>query len=533
MSVFPTGATMAPADFCQLPNASAYSQALALAFLQTPTQSLTRSQTPSQTQTPSTTPSQTQTQTASLSPVSSWTIITWAGTTGIASYSGNGAPATLATLNNPCFVAYNATSGAVLVAEFSSNVVRVISSSGTISALSTAFSGPDGIAVSADGSSVVVAEYTTGRVKSVSPSGASVTLAGGGALAPDGFPATSVTLGPNIAGVTTDALAGFYVASYSAHVVVYVNSSGVAVRFAGSVNTPGYSGDGAAARAAKLYGPQHAVVDSVAAGVFITDYMNHVVRYVSFTTGNISTVAGNGVLGYSGGEFLECLRCNRVEAHSLRASPSPPPPHACTDGGPATSSKLYNPICVAPDAATGGYFVSDYGAHVIRFVNAGGVIMTIAGTGSAGSAGDNGAATSAQLNGPQGIVLVPGSRGLFVSDRSNSLIRYLCIVCPASATSSQTRSQSRTQTVTGTQSQTVSGAPFNYQIQTFAGRGGTSGTAGECCRGGMPITTLRVSCFVPAHSYTLHVCVQATWARPLRHSSMGHSASSWTDKVAS
>lgn len=496
VSISPTDAAMAPAEFCLLPNASAYSQALALGFFsqtasqsqtrsQTPSQTQTRTQSSSQTQTPSLTISQTPSLTSTLTPVSSWTIIKVAGIAGVASYSGNGGPATLATLSNPCFLAYNSTAGAVIVGEYSSNVVRVISSSGSISAVATALLGPDGVAMSSDGLSVIVAEFNSGRVKSVSPSGVSVTVAGGGALAPDGYPATSVNLGANIAGVTTDTTGGFYVASYSGHIVVYVNSSGIAVRFAGS-GVSGFAGDGAAARSAKLYNPQHAIVDASAAGVFICDATNHVVRYVSFATGNISTVAGTGLVGWTGGE-KKSRGTPRLCLSTIMHLP-------LADGGPATSAKLNHPICVAPDGTSGGWFLSDYGANVVRFVNAGGNIMTIAGTGAPGSAGDGGAATSAQLSGPQGIVLVPGSLALYVSDRAISVVRYLCIVCPPSATSTQTRSQSQTQTVTATQTQTVSSAPFNYQIQTFAGRGGTSGTSGWCGRGDLVEYELS-SCF--------------------------------------
>ncbi len=161
---------------------------------------------------------------------------------------------------------------------------------------------PDGIAITADGA-LLFSEFNSGLVKSISTSAFATSVAGGGALVADGFPATSVTLGGNsLTGVTVDAMSGFYVALYASHTVVYVNSTGIAVRFAGTAGSAAYSGDGASARAAKLNMPEHAVVDSAGAGVFISDYGNHVVRYVTLATGVIKTVAGTGASGWTGGE---------------------------------------------------------------------------------------------------------------------------------------------------------------------------------------------------------------------------------------
>lgn len=90
--------------------------------------------------------------------------------------------------------------------------------------------------------------------------------------------------------------------------------------------------------------------------------------------------------------------------------------------------------------------------------------MTIAGVGgSPGSAGDGGPALAAQLSGPQGIVVVPGSRWIYVTDRGNHAVRLLCIVgqCPPSATqtSSRTQTASNTPSATRTASQTPSRTP--------------------------------------------------------------------------
>jgi streptogramin lyase len=69
------------------------------------------------------------------------------------------------------------------------------------------------------------------------------------------------------------------------------------------------------------------------------------------------------------------------------------------NGGPATSAELNGPYGMCFDTAGNLYFC-DLGSHVVRKIDPSGVIATFAGNGVAGNAGDNGAATSAELNGP-------------------------------------------------------------------------------------------------------------------------------------
>ena len=73
-----------------------------------------------------------------------------------------------------------------------------------------------------------------------------------------------------------------------------------------------YSGDGQAAADASLNCPQGIAVDG-SGDLFIADTYNNVVREVNSSTGMITTVAGNGICGYSG------------------------------DGGPATAAELDDP----------------------------------------------------------------------------------------------------------------------------------------------------------------------------------------------
>jgi sugar lactone lactonase YvrE len=95
------------------------------------------------------------------------------------------------------------------------------------------------------------------------------------------------------------------------------------------------------------------------------------------------------------------------------------------DGGPATSAKLNEPRDVACDA-DGNVFIADAGNHVIRRVNAAGVITTVAGVaGVTGDGSDDGrSATQTGLNYPFGIAVDPRGN-LWIADTDNHRIRMV------------------------------------------------------------------------------------------------------------
>ena len=85
------------------------------------------------------------------------------------------------------------------------------------------------------------------------------------------------------------------------------------------------------------------------------------------------------------------------------------------DNGPATAAELKVPIGVAVDSA-GDLFIADADNNVIREVNhATGLITTVAGNGTVGYSGDNGQATAAELDEPQGVA-VDSAGDLFIAD---------------------------------------------------------------------------------------------------------------------
>jgi uncharacterized protein (TIGR03437 family) len=92
------------------------------------------------------------------------------------------------------------------------------------------------------------------------------------------------------------------------------------------------------------------------------------------------------------------------------------------DNGPATSAQLNQPLGVALDR-NGNLLIADWGNNRVRRINAAnGVITTVAGTGDTGFNGDGGAATNARINGPENV-FVDKDNNIFIADSNNHRIR--------------------------------------------------------------------------------------------------------------
>jgi len=87
----------------------------------------------------------------------------------------------------------------------------------------------------------------------------------------------------------------------------------------------------------------------------------------------------------------------------------------------ARQASFYRPRGVAVDGS-GNVYVGDRSNHLIRKITSAGVVTTLAGSGSQGSA--NGTGTAASFNNPSGVA-VDGSGNVYVGDRSNHLIRKI------------------------------------------------------------------------------------------------------------
>jgi hypothetical protein len=217
--------------------------------------------------------------------------------------------------------------------------------------------------------------------------------------------------------------------------------------------TVGFSGDGGPATSAELEYVYGVTMDA-AGNLIFADVGTNRVRVVAastatfygkaMTVGDIYTVAGNGVQGFSG------------------------------DGGPATSAALNIPYGVTVDNS-GNLVIADTGSHRIRVVAVSTSmfygkamtaedIYTVAGNGTGGFSGDGGPATSAELRGPQGVS-VDGTGNLLIADTGNQRIR-----------------------VVAARAGTFYGKPMSPgNIYTVAGNGtrGFSGDGGPAARAGL------------------------------------------------
>ena len=225
--------------------------------------------------------------------------------------------------------------------------------------------------------------------------------------------------------IVFDAQGNLYFADTGNHIIREYSVAGVLTTFAGS-GVQGYSGDNGPAKAAELDSPQGLALDA-AGNLYIADSHNHRIREVA-TGGTITTFAGTGVAGFSG------------------------------DNGQASAAQFDLPTALAFDSA-GNLYVADTNNHRIRRIAATtAVVTTIAGNGMEAFAGDNGLATAASIDSPNGLAIDPAGN-LYIADTHNGRVREV---------SAATRMIS-----------TVAGVGFaSGNVQGFGGDGGAATAAG-------------------------------------------------------
>jgi sugar lactone lactonase YvrE len=329
-------------------------------------------------------------------------IITTVAGTGVSGFSGDGGAATSAQLVNPWGVAVDG-AGNLFIADSGNNRIRKVTAAGiitTVAGTTLGFSGDGGAATSAqlvnpwgvavDGAgNLFIADTSNNRIRKVTVDGIITTVAGTGTrgFSGDGGPATSAQLSvPE--GVAVDGAGNLFIAEFNNQRIRKVTAAGIITTVAGT-GISGFSGDGGPATSARSSSANGVVVDG-AGNLFIADGNNRIRKVTA--AGIITTVAGTGILGFSG------------------------------DGGPATSAQLSFPYGVAVDGA-GNLFIADTGNNRIRRVTAAGIITTVAGNGVPGYSGDGGPATSAQVPDPLGVA-VDGAGNLFIADSEHTVTKF-------------------------------------------------------------------------------------------------------------
>ncbi|MGA6961724.1 MAG: choice-of-anchor D domain-containing protein, partial [Candidatus Acidiferrales bacterium] len=338
-------------------------------------------------------------------------ITTYAGTSA-QGYSGDGGPATQATLGYPVGVATDA-SGNVYIADSNNEVIRFVNNdTGIISTIAgtgtPGYAGDDGPATSAllnypavvavdSSGNLYIGDTDNAVVRKVNANNVITTIIGNHAygFGGDGGPAVSATL-TNPFGLAVDAAGDVWVADYWNNRIRMYSATSLNIS---TVVGNGSVYDGNAATNASLYFPRNPALDSQG-NLYIADEGNNRIRLVNGQTGVISTVAGSNI-------------------------PCAYPTETCGDGGPATSAAFFNPKSVGLDPTESYLLIADTLDNRIRQVDiATGTITTIAGTGNFGYSGDGGPATSAELNSPRGFAY-DSAGNLYFPDSSNHRIRMI------------------------------------------------------------------------------------------------------------
>lgn len=316
-------------------------------------------------------------------------------------YNGQGLPALETWLFYPS-AARRSPEGALVVMDFNNFLVRVLAEDGTLQtlagtnqhayavegpALESPLENPVDFSFSPEGW-LTIAELHSGRVLQVDDAGWLRVLAGTGELgySGDGGPATEATFG-EINGLDYGPDGTLYIADTGNHAIRALHPDGTLSTLAGD-GTAGWV-DGPLAEA-RFHGPQR--IRWADGALWVADAFNHAIRRVDPAGGQVRTVAGTGAEGFGG------------------------------DGGPATAAALRYPYGVT--AHDGRVLIADSGNHVLREVDAEGVIHTVVGTGNAGYDPTPTLALAADLYWPADV-WVDDDGAWILADMRNGVVRRL------------------------------------------------------------------------------------------------------------
>jgi uncharacterized protein (TIGR03437 family) len=388
-------------------------------------------------------------------------VVTTIAGTGTAGNAGDGGPATSAELNGPSGLFVDG-GGNLYVAEVKNHTIRRISPNGTITTVagngSAGFSGDGGpatqaslntpscVAVDTSGN-IFIADYSNSRVRKVSTGGAISTFAGNGQKFPqggnvltdnlehDGGPATSAIVDAACTGF--DSSGNLLIADQYNNRIRQVTSDGIIRTVAGS-GLQNFTGDRGPATKAGLNSPGSAVGDTLG-NIYVADGFNARVRKIS-SAGVISTAAGNGTVTFAGdrgpaksavfnliGDLATDASGNLyiADEHNNRIRKvlhdGTIETNAGGDPPVATPLSLPGGVVVGSD---GSLYISDTVNNRVLKISTSGNVSTVAGTGKAGYNGDGIPAAAAQLSSPGGLAL-DRSGNLYVADLYNHRVRRI------------------------------------------------------------------------------------------------------------
>ena len=331
------------------------------------------------------------------------------GVTTVSTFAGSGsqgfsdALGTASLFSNPSGISIDSLSGSLYVADYTNRRIRKISSTGVVTTLAGSgiagfadgqgtnarFNNPQGVAVDPSGSGVVfVADTNNNRIRSISTNGVVSTLAGSGVQGfSDGSGAAAVFNRPY--SLAVDAATGIvFVSDRNNHRIRKITPSGLVSTLAGGVSASFADGTGTNS---KFNYPQGIVLDAAGSTLYIADSDNQRIRKITISTGVVRTIAGSGAAG-----DLDGL---------------------------GTDASFRSPSGISLDGV-GNLYITDSNNLIRKIDVITGMVTTIAGISGVADFFD-GASTTAAFSSPQGIVVDPSGREVFVADYNNNRIRKI------------------------------------------------------------------------------------------------------------
>ena len=305
----------------------------------------------------------------------------------VTTLAGSGARATVdgagtaASFNHPAGIASDA-AGNLYVTQWGDGKLRKISPSGDVTTLASGLDLAVGVALS-PGGEIYVAASGQNKIVKVSPTGNVTPFAGSGDAGSVDGTATSASFNRPY-GLAFDSAGHLHVSELEGHRIRKVSPDGDVTTLAGSGSQGGVDGTGTAA---SFNFPAHIAVGPDG-NVYVAGNQNPKIRKIT-PAGVVTTIAGNDTAG------------------------------SADDIGIAASFR--GPFGIAVDAA-GVVYVTEFLGHKLRRIDPNGVVTTLAGTGTAGSA--DGAAGTATLSGPA-AVLIDAEGNLVIVDHWGGLIRKI------------------------------------------------------------------------------------------------------------
>jgi gliding motility-associated-like protein len=338
----------------------------------------------------------------------------------VKTFAGNGltsflnGSSTSANFRQPSGVAINKVLKTIYIADAGNNIIRAIDAGGNVStfcgssklgnfngsAAVSSFNNPAGLAIDNNGN-LYVADAGNNLIRKIDQNGNSTTLAGNGQPgSTNGIGTAASFYAPY--GIAIDNIGNMYVADAGNNLIrKIVLSTGIVTTVAGNGIQSYLDGIGTSS---SFNTPVGVALDNTGNILYIADAGNNRIRKISLSTGNVSTLAGNGSQGFNNDNNAD---------NGITAS-------------------FYSPFAVITDAA-GNVYVADSNNNAIREIiidpNSGSVtqVTSIAGGGASGTDGtagsSNGSTKSASFNIPVSLAFDSNYGNIYVADNGNNLIR--------------------------------------------------------------------------------------------------------------